>query len=282
MADFLTVQDMKDDFTICKGNLGGAGDTEFLQWGRYLDQELYEPFINTNPEDYLLPNIIKTIIDTSIYAIPSNFQTSYIGGLYQTESSTDYYALNYDAEVAEATVGETITGGTSGATGVVSYITDYGTTGTLTLTSVSGTFQDNEPLTGSSTFSGTSNGTAQGFKFSDNKLSVTNFGSSSTGYWLDSTNINITPKPDEIKVYVFRYIPLLSELTSVSQETIVPIRYKQNIRNIIEVFWDQWRQTPNAEVMSSQRSQEAIKNLIRTLRKVPRVMRMKSTRQNYY
>jgi hypothetical protein len=57
--------------------------------------------------------------------------------------------LAYDAQTSNFAVGEQITGGTSGATAIVLEDSDSGTTGTLTLGSVVGTFEDNEVITGS-------------------------------------------------------------------------------------------------------------------------------------
>ena len=74
-----------------------------------------------------------------------------------------YYELQYDALVADATVGETITGGSSGDTGVVvSVATETSTEGTLELSGVTGAsddlaFTDNETLTGSVNFTATAN-----------------------------------------------------------------------------------------------------------------------------
>ena len=84
------------------------------------------------------------------------------------------YEMAFDAGSAEPTDGETITGGTSGDTGVVTdYILESGTwggcdaAGFIELSTVTGgsdglAFEDNESLTGSSTFVATVNG--QGFK----------------------------------------------------------------------------------------------------------------------
>lgn len=56
--------------------------------------------------------------------------------------------LNYDAEVAPFTAGETLTGGTSGATALIRSVTDDGLDGSLFLTTVTGgPFQDNETIT---------------------------------------------------------------------------------------------------------------------------------------
>ena len=59
--------------------------------------------------------------------------------------------LDYDGQTVNFTIGETVTGGTSGATGVVQVDRDSGAAGALTLSGVSGVFQDDETLTGSST-----------------------------------------------------------------------------------------------------------------------------------
>lgn len=65
--------------------------------------------------------------------------------------------LPYDAQSADFTVGLTVTGGTSGATGVILADADSGTTGTLTLGQVSGMFEDNETITDSGSGSATVN-----------------------------------------------------------------------------------------------------------------------------
>lgn len=67
--------------------------------------------------------------------------------------------LDYDAQTGNFVVGLTITGGTSGATGVILKDTDAGVTGTLVLGNVVGTFQDNEVITDTGTGSADVNGT---------------------------------------------------------------------------------------------------------------------------
>lgn len=57
------------------------------------------------------------------------------------------YVLAFDAQTANFTVGQVVTGTSSQAQGTIASQSDAGTTGTLTLTSVSGVFRDNEPLT---------------------------------------------------------------------------------------------------------------------------------------
>jgi len=67
--------------------------------------------------------------------------------------------LDYDGQTGNFTVGLVVTGGTSGATAVILADSDAGATGTLTLGSVLGTFQNNEALSDTSTGAATVNGT---------------------------------------------------------------------------------------------------------------------------
>jgi hypothetical protein len=66
--------------------------------------------------------------------------------------------LDYDAQTAEFEVGEKVTGGTSGATGIIRGQERRGTAGTLHLGDVDGTFRDNEALTDSGSGAATCKG----------------------------------------------------------------------------------------------------------------------------
>jgi hypothetical protein len=61
------------------------------------------------------------------------------------------HELPYDGQTGNFTVGMTVTGGTSGATGVIVEDIDGGAAGTLRLKTVTGTFQDNEAITDTGT-----------------------------------------------------------------------------------------------------------------------------------
>jgi lambda family phage minor tail protein L len=73
--------------------------------------------------------------------------------------------LAYDNQTTNFTAAKQLTGGTSTATATIMKDTDAGATGTLTLSNVSGTFQDGETITddngtpGSATVNGTAGGT---------------------------------------------------------------------------------------------------------------------------
>ncbi len=66
--------------------------------------------------------------------------------------------LAFDAQSGNFTVGLTVTGATSHATGVIAVSSDSGSTGTIALTSLVGTFVDNEAITDTSTGAATVNG----------------------------------------------------------------------------------------------------------------------------
>ncbi len=68
-------------------------------------------------------------------------------------------SLAYDAQSGAFTAGLTVTGTTSNATGVIVIDDDDGATGTLTLRSDTGTFQNDEAITDTSTGAATINGT---------------------------------------------------------------------------------------------------------------------------
>lgn len=72
--------------------------------------------------------------------------------------STAEGTLDYDAQTGNFTAGLVVTGGTSSATALLESDSDAGTTGTLTLSNISGTFQNNETITDSSTGSATVDG----------------------------------------------------------------------------------------------------------------------------
>ena len=67
--------------------------------------------------------------------------------------------LAYEAQTANFTVGDILTGGTSGATARITADSDSGTTGTLTLRDIVGAFEDGETITDGSGGSADANGT---------------------------------------------------------------------------------------------------------------------------
>lgn len=275
MATFLTVANIKTSIINHKDNVGGANDTQIIEWCEFMNRYLYPKFAAINPNDYLTNQIIKTVIGTSAYALPSAWRDLKTGGIFETKTGSDFGAISFDAQTVNfSTIGQTITGGTSGATGTLSSFTDYGTTGTLVLASVSGTFQDNETLTGSTEGSATSNGTLIAFKYGEEQINETGFGSAQTGFWCDSSNINFTPTPTQSKVYVNRYLPELTTLSATTDSTIIPVQYREFSRDAADVYWQQWRNDSIGEFEASQRAKQALNEMLSTLAKTPTVFLM--------
>lgn len=84
----------------------------------------------------------------------------YNGTYFLPVTGTALYSLAYDGQTVNFAIGEVVTGGTSGAVGTVVKDIDGGATGTLWLNTITGTFQDNENLTGSVAGAAVVNGTA--------------------------------------------------------------------------------------------------------------------------
>ena len=74
--------------------------------------------------------------------------------------ATDFGTLAYDAQSVNYTTGLVVTGA-GGATGIIESDVDAGSTGTLTISNISGTYVNNEALTDSGSGSATVNGILQ-------------------------------------------------------------------------------------------------------------------------
>lgn len=83
----------------------------------------------------------------------------YDGQYFTPVDASDIYTLNYSGGSAAFTVGETVTGGTSGATAVIRNIFGSEASGTLIIDTLSGNFQNAEALTDGEGGSANANGT---------------------------------------------------------------------------------------------------------------------------
>lgn len=90
----------------------------------------------------------------------TNYPQLFDGTNWFQQTHQNLSSIAFDTQTGNFTVGQVVSGGTSGATGTLERQTDAGTTGTLYLRNVSGTFQDNEALTDPITGSALANGGA--------------------------------------------------------------------------------------------------------------------------
>lgn len=149
-----------------------------------------------------------------------------------TSGITLAHTLKYDAGGGGAAralpvVGDTVTGGTSGATGTVHRVFEWAgstasndATGYLVLTSVSGTFQDNEDLEVSTTARATANGANTQISFSpDGDYRFVNnnfFGGASTFRTYGVNGVDDAFEIDENRVVSQILIPTVADLTGAS------------------------------------------------------------------
>lgn len=137
---------------------GGSPYTHTITVGSTLPSFIFEKGF-TDISKYLLYLGCK-INKFTLSAKSEGFQdvTIELSGAYEAQN------LAYDTETATFTVGKTLTGGTSSATGLIKGLVDAGTTGNLILINDTGTFQNDETVAdnNSSPGSATSNGTLGG------------------------------------------------------------------------------------------------------------------------
>lgn len=84
----------------------------------------------------------------------------YDGAVFHRLGASPTYELAYEGQTTDFTLGAVLTGATSGATGTVVRVDDEGSTGTLHLRNVVGTFVDGETITDAGGGNGTADGAA--------------------------------------------------------------------------------------------------------------------------
>lgn len=105
-----------------------------------------------------LVDVRGVFLDNEIITDGAGGSATANGGITEGKTGVGASTLMYDTQTANFIVGNTITGGTSGATAVIAFDTDGGTDGTLTITDVNGAFLDNEIITGNGGGSASVNG----------------------------------------------------------------------------------------------------------------------------
>lgn len=168
----------------------GESGGKFNWDGSDLSANLLGSAINSSAVDSTLD--IFTSTNHGIVSGEAFVATTAVNGL---SLNTLYYAIglrtiDYDAESSPFAVGETLTGGTSGATGEIVKVTDSGTTGTLLLKNVVGEFEDNETITDSATGSATANGVDS--RDTDNIQIATSFANAMAGTAVSLTGTTAT------------------------------------------------------------------------------------------
>jgi hypothetical protein len=242
----LLISDLKTQFGYYKKDISDVDDDLWVQWSRYMLTFIYKRLKAIDPERFISEDLYYVETDPDTFTLPSGFQDfNQTGtGFFEISDAT----LAYDAQTANFTVGATLTGGTSGATAMIKKDSDNETTGTLTIKNISGTFQNDEVITGSSGGSATANGTPAYKVNKENQLSITGFGSTNEGYYLHQGDMIFTNAKE--KTFMARWIPEPVIISSVDQyftldgtETglvLVENRDEEYLIKAYDVMYEQW------------------------------------------
>lgn len=183
----------------------GANPTEFDQAIRALDKNVAQ-LVGTMRTWWLVPA-------SATFTIKPSTEKFSINQIAQT--------LDYDAQTANFTIGQTLTGGTSSATGLIVNDTDAGATGTLELADITGTFQDDEPITDALTGAAVANG-----------VTARAVGQDDFNFFVDAMLLN---SADEV----------LTELAQISRRDYDEIRDKDFEQQPDRIFIDRTMPSPD-------------------------------------
>ena len=125
--------------------------------------------------------------------------------------------IDYASQTGNFTVGKVITGSTSGATGVITADNDLGTSGTLTLTSVSGTFVTGETITDPSGGSAKANSLQRSSLDADRGFKITDARKGDFVAFGSFDNLQATNRPEQcVLLYKNGYSSFHLDVTNIS------------------------------------------------------------------
>lgn len=279
----ILLSDLQSYYERFKKDLSDVEDTLFIDWAKNVYYFIYENLKGVDPERFITQTVYYVVTDPDVFTLPDDFMDMRQGGCGFFELTSAQIA--YDAQAANFTVGETITGGTSGATAVVTADTDSGATGTLTINQVNGVFVDNETLTGSVTGSATANGAPVYTINTNNRLGETGFGRADEGFYLNRSDLVFTGASE--KSFVFRYIPQPFSFTDTDEYftlngestgiVLVEDRHLDYLAKAIDVYYEQWdgnNVDTEKESTSDFRMVRALGEILSSIKRTPHIAQM--------
>lgn len=279
---------LKTDYATQKEDIADVNDDIFVLWCRYTLDFVYEYLKKTDSERIIDETVYYAETDPDIFTLPTNFQDvrSTSCGLFEL----DYANVSYDTQTANFTTNKTLTGATSGATGLIYEDTDSGTTGILKVKQVNGVFQDNEIITDSEGGSATVNGNPDYFIVKDKKkLGITGFGSSNEGYYLNRSSVVFTNAKE--KSFVFRYAPSVVTLSNIEEYftldgtstgiELIENRHQKYLINAIDVLYEEWDRNASAESVADFKMIRALGEVLSNYSRTPLISEMENP-SNYY
>ncbi len=99
----------------------------------------------------------------------------------------------------------------------------------------------------------------------DRRLPLTGFGSTKTGFYLNSFSITFTPVPTTARSFRLRYIPLLPELTLETENMVIPRQYSYLLMDLLDSCYNLWDEVPQDELWNDERIQRTLAELVENI-----------------
>jgi hypothetical protein len=105
------------------------------------------------------------------------------------------------------------------------------------------------------------------------KLPYTGFGSQQQGYYIEGSNIYLTPVPTTTATYTLKYIPLQTEITALTDSlpSYIDFKYVENVKNALMVWYEYFDQNLGGEAVADQRFVRALNMFGETISRSPMV-----------
>src|SRR5574343_93162 len=116
----------------------------------------------------------------------------------------------------------------------------------------------------------------------DTRLAITNFGSTKNGFYMNSTAVTFTPTPTESKQYRLRYIPSLPELTSETDQMLIPKRFSYFIMDYLDSCYNVWDEDSGAEIFNDERVIRTLHELLSHIKPDCQVAILPDFTSDYY
>jgi len=235
-----------------------------IQWLDHLNRWFHNQLSGIDPERLIAVQNYTVTAKRQTEALPDDFQSLLPKntGFYRNETNS----VGFDAQTGAFTADLTLTGATSGATGTIESITDNGTFGKLVLSSISGTFEDGETVTDTSTGSATVDVYSV---LTNTRLDPVVLGSTSKGYFITGSNVVFTGH-STTDIYTLRYLPKATEITAIGDDLIIPDEYIDYVLKAIDCRYSLWDEDPRMESLSDFRFARVLSDIAENInRDVP-------------
>lgn len=116
----------------------------------------------------------------------------------------------------------------------------------------------------------------------DYRLPMTGFGSTKTGFYMNSSAFTLTPQPEDTQSLKLRYIPQLTDLTLETEELIIPKRFSEHIMNVLDNLYTIWDEDNGAEAWNNERVVNSLQELLNHIKPDGSAYFIPDYTSNYY